>query len=396
MKLVIVIPYYEPAWAYGGPPRLLSNIARQLAKCHSVTVLTTDVLDAHNRVKPAYEELGGVKVYRFSTVSNTLSSKTKIIIPRHYRQQLAAALRSADLVWLSDFRHWLNAASASILWQYRIPYVLAAWGQIQKPHDFKYPLKVVFDWMWGKALIQRANMLIAQTDHEAKDYITLGARPEQMHLMPLMETRPTADELAQRGKFRAQHNISDTVKLLLFIGRLNKLKGIDVLVNSFAQVRQRLPQHDIRLVIVGRDDGYAAALQRHITQLGLTQQVIQTGPLYGADNAAVYLAADYFVFTPTYYEETSLATVRALSFGLPVLTTVQAELPWLDEYEAGYTLRNQTGLIVDKLTQAVPDAILRSKLSSNAQRLFTERYERDQVITQLEHGFKHILQSLPQ
>ncbi|MBI4407201.1 MAG: glycosyltransferase family 4 protein [Candidatus Kerfeldbacteria bacterium] len=390
MKLLIVIPYYEPAWAYGGPPRLMSMIARSLAQRHEVTVLTTDVLDASQRAQPASERLGGVQVYRFPTLSNTLAWKTKIILPRQYRQQLTASIQTADLVLLSDFRHWLNAAAAPLLWQQHKPYVLAAFGQIQKPPDLKYPLKVVYDAVRGKRLIQRANLLIAQTEHEAKDYQTLGGRSEQVYLMPLMETQPTVEELAQRGQFRAHYKIPTTTKLLLFVGRLNKLKGLDVLLNSFAAVCQRLAQQDIKLVIVGRDDGYLNQLNMLIKQLGLGDQVIQTGPLYGSDNAACYLDADYFVITPTYYEETSLAAVRALSFGLPVITTPQAELPWLDAYQAGYTLENQTALIVDKLTHLLPDAILRAKLSTNAQRLFTERYERDQVIAQLEDVFQKI------
>lgn len=396
MKLVIIIPYYEPAWAYGGPPRLVSTIARALAERHQVTVLTTDVLDATHQVALAHEQLGGVEVIRFPILSNTLAWKTKMIIPRHYRQQLTQSIQSADLVFLSDFRHWLNAVAAPIVWAQHVPYVLAAFGQIQKPHDWKYPLKVVFDHYWGKSLVQRANVLVAQTEHESKAYQALGGRTEQLHLMPLMETKPTTEELAQSGKFRSQYQIPTHTKLLLFVGRLNKLKGLDVLLNSFSALRQRLPHQAIKLVIVGRDDGYLNQMSMLIKQLGLTEQVIQTGPLYGSDNAAAYLDADYFVFTPTYYEETSLATVRALSFGLPVLTTPQAELPWLDEYVAGYTVVNQIDLIVDKLTHILPDAILRAKLSSNARRLFTERYERDHVMTQLEHAFEHILQSLPQ
>lgn len=390
MKLLIIIPYYEPAWAYGGPPRLISSIARELAKRHQVTVITTDVLDAQQRAQPHYETLGGVEVYRLPTVSNTLAWKTKIFIPRHYRSLLRKKIEAADLVFLSDFRHWLNAAAAPLLWRQSKPYALAAFGQIQKPHDIKYPLKLLFDWCWGKALVQRAHVLITQTEHETQDYQTLGGRIEQLHLMPLLESQPTTEELAQRGAFRKQHGLSADTKLLLFVGRLNKLKGLDVLLYSFAAVRQRLPQQDIRLVIVGRDDGYQNQLNVLIKQLGLMDQVIQTGPLYGAANAACYLDADYFVFTPTHYEETSLAAVRALSFGLPVLTTPQAELPWLDEYEAGYTVVNETEQIVEKLTHILPDAILRAKLSGNAQRLFTEHYERDQVITQLEHVFNTI------
>src|SRR3989338_11179763 len=143
MKLQIVIPYYEPAWAYGGPPRLVSSIARALAKRHQVTVLTTDVLDAQQRANPPHENLGGVEVYRFPTISNTLAWKTKIIIPKGVRTVLADQVRTSDFVFLSDFRHWLNAMAAPYIWRQHKPYSLAAFGQIQKPPDLKYSLKVL-------------------------------------------------------------------------------------------------------------------------------------------------------------------------------------------------------------------------------------------------------------
>ncbi|HBY73656.1 MAG TPA: hypothetical protein DEG44_03125 [Candidatus Kerfeldbacteria bacterium] len=387
MRLLIVIPYYEPAWAYGGPPRLLSIIARALAKRHQVTVCTTDVLDDTRRATPLHETLGGVEIYRFPTWSNTLSWKTKIIIPRHAKKILTDLIDQHDLVFLSDFRHWLNAVITPILLQRHTPYVLAAFGQIQKPTDWKYPLKVIFDQLWGKRLIRHADLLIAQTEHEIKDYQTLGGRQQQMHLMPLLETAPTADELAQRGTFRKKYGIPPETKIILFVGRINKLKGIDVLLNCVVAL-------DVTLVIVGRDDGYQRQMNALIERLGLLHRVIQTGPLYGADNAACYLDADYFVFTPTYYEETSLATVRALSFGLPVITTPQAQLPWLDAYRAGYTVQNDAAAIIDKLTEVLPNAILRTELSTNAQRLFSEHYERSRVIVELEHAIQTVIQHI--
>lgn len=394
MRLLITIPYYEPAWGYGGPPRLVSSLARQLAQRHQVTVLTTDAYTATHRLPAGHEVLGGVQVYRFPTVSNTLAWKSKIFWPRGFRAAVAEHVQRSDFVFLSDFRHYLNAVIAPWLWRWHKPYSLAAYGQMQKPPDLKYPLKTLFDMMYGHRLITQASIVFAQTQHEANDYRTLGARPEQIRILPLMEAAPTSAELNQRGAFRAKYNIPATTKVLLFVGRLHHLKGIAILLQSLAQVQQRLRGQDIRLVIVGRDDGYLTAMNRLITELGLEQTVIQTGPLYGLDNAAGYLDADVFVLTPPYYEETSLASVRAISFGLPVITTPQAELPWLDDYEAGSTVAAQPNAIADKLTLLLDDDKLQNQLRGNAIRLFREHYQIDHVITLLEHDLTQFVPSV--
>lgn len=396
MRLLITIPYFEPAWGYGGPPRLVSMIARQLAQRHTVTVLTTDVYDANRRIKNLHERIDGVEIYRFPTISNTIAWKAKIIIPRGFAAAVRHHVQQNDFVFLSDWRHYLNAVTAVPLWQFRKPYSVAAYGQLHKPKDMKYPLKVLFDVIWGKRLLQRASLLFAQTQHEADDYIAHGAKQEQIRLMPLVEMPPTEAEATARGTFRRKYNIPDTTKILLFVGRFHALKGIDILLASFALLREKHQNEDIRLVLIGRDDGYGTTMNALIKNLGVDESVIQTGPLYGEENAAAYRDADMFVFTPTFYEETSLATVRALSFGLPVLTTPFAELPWLDAYKAGVTVAAEPTIIARALTALLGDATLRIQLRTNAQRLFKEHYHCEHVVTILEDDIKRVVQKIPQ
>ena len=55
MKILIITPYFEPAWAYGGPPKVLSDLSKYLIKKgHQVTVYTTDVLDKNSRQKESF------------------------------------------------------------------------------------------------------------------------------------------------------------------------------------------------------------------------------------------------------------------------------------------------------------------------------------------------------
>ena len=50
MRILQVTPYFAPAWAYGGPPRVMTDYAVGLAALgHQVDVFTTDVLDAEHR-----------------------------------------------------------------------------------------------------------------------------------------------------------------------------------------------------------------------------------------------------------------------------------------------------------------------------------------------------------
>jgi len=71
MKILLVVRCYEPAWAYGDPPRLVFELARQLAQhSHDVTVCTTDALDATS---------GSLSGGNTPTVSSSNGSQTSAI-----------------------------------------------------------------------------------------------------------------------------------------------------------------------------------------------------------------------------------------------------------------------------------------------------------------------------
>ena len=70
MKILNVIPHYEPAWELGGVVRAVSELCRGLAHLgHDVTVFTTDSGRYRRLPMPVNQmvELGGVKVWYFKT-----------------------------------------------------------------------------------------------------------------------------------------------------------------------------------------------------------------------------------------------------------------------------------------------------------------------------------------
>ena len=78
-------------------------------------------------------------------------------------------------------------------------------------------------------------------------------------------------------------------------------------------------------------------------------QIIFTWPLYGEDVDLAYQSSFCFVLTPRFYEETSLAALEALSWGKPVVTTWQSDIPFLKQYQTGYIVENKAAKIRDVL-----------------------------------------------
>lgn len=106
---------------------------------------------------------------------------------------------------------------------------------------------------------------------------------------------------------------------LLYVGAVSRVKGLDVLVKSLAQITG-LPW---RLTVVGSglvEPAYTAELRTRVRALGLERRIGFAGPLDRASVGEAYRAADVLL-VPSRQETYGLAVTEALASGLPVLAS---------------------------------------------------------------------------
>src|ERR1022692_2101163 len=85
MRILIANCYFAPAWGYGGPARLLYELAGRLSACgHQVTVITSDASDGAGRYAGADSLEDNVRVVRCKTVSQYLAFQCKQFIAPAY------------------------------------------------------------------------------------------------------------------------------------------------------------------------------------------------------------------------------------------------------------------------------------------------------------------------
>lgn len=385
MHIVYVIPYFAPAWGYGGPPRVMYDATRRLVRRgHSVTVLTTDALDATRRVTSRHACLDGIQVRYLPNLSNALAWRGKLFLPLGFGAAFAQTVLTADVVHLSDFRSVQNAIAWRAAHAAGVPYVISAYGQLPRARGLKRPLKVLFDRRDGYAMLRHAARLLAQTAHEAAWYRRLGADPARVRLVPLAVDLEEFATLPPRGVFRRRYGLGMDEKLFLFVGRFHEYKGLELLLRTFARIARL--RTDVRLVLVGRDDGFLATMERLIGELGLRDRVLLPGPLYGFDRLPAYVDADLFTFPPCYYEETSTAALEALACGTPVVVTQQSSIPWLEEYRAGLEVPHDAAALEQALARCLDD-VYRQSLVVNTRRLISERFSWEMVVRDLERVY---------
>lgn len=403
MNILHIVPYFYPAWSYGGTPRVVFELCRELVKKgHNVTVYTTDVIDKDSRqsavgsqrsINCIEAEVEGIKVKYFRNLSNSLAFNQKVFISPAISKALKENLKQFDIVHLHEFRTLQNATAYKYLIKYKIPYVLSAHGSVLRLMGKNF-LKMLFDNYIGFKILKSAKKVVAVSKIEVGQYISMGVAADKITVIPnginLFEFNNTGQ---LRGKFRERYNLSDK-KILLFIGRLNAIKGIDFLLNAFAILAKDVK--DTILVIAGPDDGYKNEIIRRINLLKIHDKVLLIDGLYGEDKISAMKDADIFIY-PSRHEIFGIAPLEALMCGTPVIVTENCGCAdFLREANGGIVVKYQdiSGLL-DAIQNILDKKEETKKTASRGMELVQRKFNWDTISEKMIKAYRLACSSNP-
>jgi glycosyltransferase involved in cell wall biosynthesis/predicted SAM-dependent methyltransferase len=183
-----------------------------------------------------------------------------------------------------------------------------------------------------------------------------------------------------RGEFRRRRPPDAPIRIL-FVSRLERRKGVDLLLAVAAHLVRRHP--DVEVVLAGTDtdntelgETYTAAFRREFGHdATVTSRVTFTGWLSEDALGQAYADADVFCL-PARYESFGLVVVEAMAFGLPVVTSAIGGLPEIVEPETSGILVpvEDEAALEAALERVIEDAALRRRLGEGARRAFEDRF----------------------
>jgi len=177
--------------------------------------------------------------------------------------------------------------------------------------------------------------------------------------------------------------------MVLFLGRLNFKKGLDLLAQAYGLIARQRP--DIHLVIAGpAEEDYGRQVRAWLADEGVLERVTFTGMLRGSDKLAAFAAADVFVL-PSYTENFGLAVVEAMACGLPVIISNQVNI-WREiaRAKAGLIVKCDSNELAAALLTAMDDSEWK-RLGERGKRLVQEEFTWDRSAQQMATVYQKIL-----
>lgn len=252
--------------------------------------------------------------------------------------------------------------------------MLAPWAMAHKRW------KKILPWyLYQRDDLRRASVLHVTSEMEAGWIRNLGFKQSPV-VVPL-GTRLSSQVPPRHHK----------LKTILFVGRIYPVKGLDRLITAWS-----LLSPDVRrgwqVKLVGPDQaGHMETLKKLTDHLGVSQDIVFTGSLYGEQLTVAYCEADLFVL-PSFTENFGGVVVDAMSYGLPVIASKATPWQIIEKVQAGFWVSNEPQPLAAALKQAMAlTDVERTSMGANGRQLVEREYTWPEIAEKMRAAYERIV-----
>jgi glycosyltransferase involved in cell wall biosynthesis len=385
MRTLIFTPYVGST--YGGTSKIVSDIVQAI----SCLGLTVDLITTN------------------ANGSNKLDIPLNVWIPeKSYRVQYFPCWHWNDLIvspsltnWLfhhvSDYNlvhtHTIFAPLISLAhWVcklHQIPYIVTPHGMLE-PWALSYKAwkKRFYYALLEKPALQLASAIQSTATSEAAHIKSLGF--EHTIVVPNGLHRQEFETLPEPEIFYQQFPDTRNKTLILFLGRIDPKKGLDLLAPAFAKVHNQFPQ--THLVVAGPDSiGFLSTAQSFFAQAGCLDTVTFTGMLTGSLKYTALAAATLYV-APSYSEGFSMSVLEGMASGLPCVITTGCNFPEAATAKAAYVVDINADAIADALIQCLSYPQQTKAMGDRAREFIFQNYTWEQAAKKMIEVYKAVIE----
>ena len=321
------------------------------------------------------------------------------LLPDFAEEMALFALRDGVRYDIVHAHYWLSGWVAHLLERYwNVPFSLMfhTTAHMKNAATPGAPLEPPLRARIEKELVGLASNIIAGNPDEAADLIwRQHGRAERICTIP-----PGVDtELFRpldRGEARASLGIADDDRVVAFVGRVDPIKGIDVLLDAVVELRARCGDR-LQVLFVGGDldasslpIGPLASVAASANALGISTNIRFLGARPQSFLPTLYNAADV-VCVPSRYESFGLVAVEAMACGVPVVASRAGGLVFtIDDGDNGFLAEpGDARGFADHLARLLGDDELRVRMGARA-RESTLRFAWSEIADSVYHVYRRL------
>jgi glycosyltransferase involved in cell wall biosynthesis len=351
-------------------------MSRYLARAGvETTILTTD----YELTEQRRHELKQIEIAALPCIIS------RYFIPKLSWNKIGKLVAKADVVHLIG--HWsiLNTLVYIHLLRTKKPYVVCPAGALPITGRSKI-IKKIYNIIIGKRLIRDANAGIATSKDEIQHFQSYGVKSNKIFHIPNGITGNETNEI-NTLPFRQKHSLDGT-PFILFLGRLDEIKGPDLLLEAFCEVMDVLQNY--QLVFVGPDSGLLENLKRMVARYSAESRVHFLGYLNGKEKQRAIHAADLLAI-PSRQEAMSIVVLEAGIAGTPVLITDQCGFDEIEMINGGIVVPASKDGIREGLLEVLRNSNELKRKGANLKQHICDNYLWDKIINKYLKLYNNII-----
>ncbi len=386
MRILVITSYYKPAYIYGGPVRSIHRRNQVLAaQGHAVHTFTTNANGTGDLEVPTGRPVlvDGLPVTYFRRWWLGRSRKPFSLFFSPELGQALKQIKPGDYDLMLIHAGWGDPGrlAAQAAQRTRTPYIYYTHG-IFKPEalQMKAWKKRIYYQLIEKKVIENANGIVVNNNVE-RDILRKLNINIPIKNIPWGINIPNLD-------IRITNNINN-FPYILFLGRLNPIKGLDLLIESYAKISNKFP--DWRMILAGQNErGYKNILENIVKRYSLEEKIIFPGIVLGEHKASLLSNAELCVL-PSYSESFGMAALEAMAYGKPIIITSTVGLAEHGVASAGRIVSPERQALANALEDMMGDKTLRQVCGAEARRLAETTFTWDAVARESLAFYREVL-----
>lgn len=378
MKILNVNMSIDPVLGGGTAERTLQMslcLAKKGIECSILTINTGLNAEYIKKIEKA-----GVKIYALPAINN------RFYLPRYgFGKIINRLVQESDIIHIMN--HWtvLNCLVFIETKKLNKPYVICPAGALHIYGRSKFSKKA-YNWLTGIKIVRNAICHIAVTSDEINQFFTYGVKPESICVIP---NGISAEEYQESNieEFRRKYRLGNN-PFIMFIGRLNHIKGPDLLLQAFCNIKDKIGGY--HLVFAGPDGGMLSKLKRMSNRHGVENRVHFIGYAGGKDKSRAYHTAD-LVIIPSRQEAMSIVVLEAGITKTPVLITDRCGFNDISDIDGGMVVEATVEGLEKGLVKILKDSSDLKNMGKNLYRYTYDSFIWDKVVNSYINLYQRIL-----